>query len=32
MMGLQGKVVIIAGGRGGLGRTVTPAFARREHE
>jgi NAD(P)-dependent dehydrogenase (short-subunit alcohol dehydrogenase family) len=27
MMGLDGKVVIIAGGRGGLGQTVTPAFA-----
>ena len=26
-MGLDGKVVVIAGGRGGLGQTVTPAFA-----
>jgi NAD(P)-dependent dehydrogenase (short-subunit alcohol dehydrogenase family) len=28
MMGLDGKVVVIAGGRGGLGQTVTPAFAK----
>ena len=26
-MRLDGKVVIIAGGRGGLGQTVTPTFA-----
>jgi NAD(P)-dependent dehydrogenase (short-subunit alcohol dehydrogenase family) len=25
-MGVDGKVVVIAGGRGGLGQTVTPAF------
>jgi NAD(P)-dependent dehydrogenase (short-subunit alcohol dehydrogenase family) len=28
MMGLHGKVVVIAGGRGALGQTVTPAFAK----
>jgi NAD(P)-dependent dehydrogenase (short-subunit alcohol dehydrogenase family) len=28
MKGLDGKVVVIAGGRGALGQTVTPAFAR----
>lgn len=27
-MGLDGKVVVIAGGRGALGQTVTPAFAK----
>jgi NAD(P)-dependent dehydrogenase (short-subunit alcohol dehydrogenase family) len=28
MMGVDGKVVVIAGGRGGLGQTVTPAFVK----
>lgn len=28
MNGMDGKVVLIAGGRGGLGQTVTPAFAK----
>ena len=28
MKGVEGKVVVIAGGRGALGQTVTPAFAR----
>jgi NAD(P)-dependent dehydrogenase (short-subunit alcohol dehydrogenase family) len=27
-MGVDGKVVVIAGGRGGLGQTVTPAFVK----
>ena len=27
-MGVEGKVVVIAGGRGGLGHTVTPAFVK----